>query len=87
MLTRPDAKPREVFIAACLIAPIIAIGLYPKLATTTYDIKTVEVASKVRSALPIYAEKDLSKVTLQAHLPLSGGLAMPALVAPHIPGQ
>ncbi len=87
MPTRPDAKPREVFIAACLIAPIIAIGLYPKLATTTYDIKTVEVASKVRSALPIYAEKDLSKVTLQAHLPLSGGLAMPALVAPHIPGQ
>ncbi|MEA5512220.1 NAD(P)H-quinone oxidoreductase subunit 4 [Crocosphaera sp. UHCC 0190] len=52
-----DAKPREVFITACLLLPIIGIGLYPKLATTTYDVKTVEVASKVRSALPTFAQK------------------------------
>ncbi len=52
-----DAKPREVFITACLLLPIIGIGLYPKLATTTYDMKTVEVASKVRSILPTIAQK------------------------------
>ncbi|MEA5534523.1 NAD(P)H-quinone oxidoreductase subunit 4 [Crocosphaera sp. XPORK-15E] len=52
-----DAKPREVFITACLLLPIIGIGLYPKLATTTYDVKTVEVASKVRSALPTFAQQ------------------------------
>jgi NAD(P)H-quinone oxidoreductase subunit 4 len=52
-----DAKPREVFITACLLLPIIGIGLYPKLATTTYDVKTVEVASKVRSVLPTIAQK------------------------------
>nr|MDJ0730908.1 NAD(P)H-quinone oxidoreductase subunit 4 [Crocosphaera sp.] len=52
-----DAKPREVFITACLLLPIITIGLYPKLATTTYDVKTVEVASKARSALPTIAQQ------------------------------
>ncbi len=52
-----DAKPREVFITACLLLPIIGIGLYPKLATTTYDIKTVEVASKARAALPTIAQR------------------------------
>lgn len=52
-----DAKPREVFITACLILPIIGIGLYPKLATNTYDLKTVDVASKVRASLPIIAQK------------------------------
>ncbi|WP_107671171.1 NAD(P)H-quinone oxidoreductase subunit 4 [Cyanothece sp. BG0011] len=52
-----DAKPREVFITACLLLPIIGIGLYPKLATTTYDVKTVEVASKARAALPTIAQQ------------------------------
>ncbi len=40
----PDVKPRELFIAACLLLPIIGIGLYPKLATQTYDVKTQELA-------------------------------------------
>jgi len=35
-----DAKPREIFIAVCLLVPIIGIGLYPKVATQTYDVKT-----------------------------------------------
>ncbi len=46
-----DAKPREMFIALCLLLPIIGIGLYPKLATQTYDVKTVAVAAQVRDVL------------------------------------
>ena len=46
-----DAKPREIFIALCLLLPIIGIGLYPKLATQTYDVKTVAVATQVRDVL------------------------------------
>ena len=52
-----DAQPREIFIATCLLLPIIGIGLYPKLITSTYDVKTLEVASKVRSALPIIVQQ------------------------------
>lgn len=51
-----DAKPREVFIALCLLIPIIGIGLYPKLATQTYDAKTVAITSEARSSLPLVAE-------------------------------
>lgn len=52
-----DARPREAFIAACLLIPIIGIGLYPKLATQTYDVKTVAVATQVRHVLPLVAER------------------------------
>jgi NAD(P)H-quinone oxidoreductase subunit 4 len=47
-----DAKPREIAIAMCLLIPIIGIGLYPKIATQTYDPTTVRVASHLREALP-----------------------------------
>ncbi len=52
-----DAQPREIFIATCLLLPIIGIGLYPKLATSGYDLKTTEVASKARSALPVIVQQ------------------------------
>jgi len=51
----PDLRPRELFIAACLFLPIVGIGLYPKMATQMYDVKTVEVAKHTRGALPIIA--------------------------------
>ncbi len=77
-----DAQPREVFIAACLLIPIIAIGLYPKLATNTYDVKTVEVAAKVRNALPVIVQRQADN--------LNGNLLhswqAPALIAPQLPG-
>ncbi|MEC4891971.1 MAG: NAD(P)H-quinone oxidoreductase subunit 4 [Oscillatoria sp. PMC 1051.18] len=73
-----DAKPREVFIALCLLIPIVGIGLYPKLATTTYDLKTVQVAAKMRNALPIIAQK-------ADKLPASLIANPPALVAPKLP--
>lgn len=52
-----DAKPREAFVALCLLVPIIAIGVYPKLATQVYDAKTVEVASRARDVLQLIAEE------------------------------
>ena len=51
-----DAQPRELSIAFCLLIPIIGIGLYPKLATQTYDRTTVAVAAHLRAALPTVAQ-------------------------------
>jgi NAD(P)H-quinone oxidoreductase subunit 4 len=54
-----DAQPREIFIAICLLLPIIGIGLYPKLATNSYDLKTMEVAAKTRLALPVIVQEQV----------------------------
>ncbi|MCL6433454.1 MAG: NAD(P)H-quinone oxidoreductase subunit 4 [Leptolyngbyaceae cyanobacterium HOT.MB2.61] len=54
-----DARPREVFVTACLLIPIIGIGLYPKLFTQTYDVKTVQVASHARMAVSTVAQQPL----------------------------
>jgi NAD(P)H-quinone oxidoreductase subunit 4 len=43
-----DARPREVFIALCLLVPILALGLYPKLATELYDTTTVAINAQAR---------------------------------------
>ncbi len=58
----PDVKPRELFITACLLLPIIGIGFYPKLATQTYDVKTVEVAAHARQFLPVVAKQQPSSL-------------------------
>jgi NAD(P)H-quinone oxidoreductase subunit 4 len=55
-----DAKPRELFITACLLVPIIGIGLYPKLATQTYDVTTVAVSAQAQKALPTIAQRQTS---------------------------
>ncbi len=67
-----DANPREVFIAACLLLPIIGIGLYPKLVTQTYDAKTVAVVAQARTALPLVAQES------PAHL-FARAVAAPAI--------
>ncbi|QDZ39219.1 NAD(P)H-quinone oxidoreductase subunit 4 [Euhalothece natronophila Z-M001] len=75
-----DANPREVFITACLLLPIIGIGFYPKLATQTYDVKTVEVALKARDAVtPVIAERGN---TFRASL---NPFYSPGFVAPTLP--
>ncbi|MEO0013844.1 MAG: dehydrogenase subunit 4 [Cyanobacteriota bacterium] len=56
-----DAQPREILIATCLLLPVIGIGLYPKLATNTYDLKTVEIASKARAALPVIVQQQIEQ--------------------------
>ena len=52
-----DAEPREIFITACLLIPIVGIGLYPKLITNTYDAKTIEVAARIHDAFPVIVQK------------------------------
>jgi len=58
-----DVRPREAFVALCLLVPIIGIGLYPKLATQVYDVKTLAVSARVQDTLlvaeqsgPFYAQ-------------------------------
>ncbi len=47
-----DAEPREVFIIACLLIPIIGVGLYPKLLTQVYDNSTNQLVAVLRRELP-----------------------------------
>ena len=47
-----DAEPREVFIIACLLIPIIGIGLYPKFITQIYDSTTHKLTALLRDSLP-----------------------------------
>ncbi len=47
-----DAEPREVFIIACLLVPIIGIGLYPKILTQMYDAATIKLTERLRQAVP-----------------------------------
>ncbi|MBX2862286.1 MAG: NAD(P)H-quinone oxidoreductase subunit 4 [Leptolyngbyaceae cyanobacterium MAG.088] len=46
-----DAEPREVFIIACLLIPIIGFGLYPKLITQVYDAKTIQISERLRTEM------------------------------------
>ena len=48
-----DARKREVAISMAFLIPIVAIGVYPKLATGVYDAKTVAVNSQVRESYTI----------------------------------
>ncbi len=51
-----DAEPREVFIIACLLIPIIGIGFYPKLLTQVYDATTQQLVARLREAAPLTAQ-------------------------------
>ncbi|MGL5134388.1 MAG: proton-conducting transporter membrane subunit, partial [Planktothrix sp.] len=52
-----DAEPREVFIIACLLVPIIGIGLYPKILTQVYDSTTTQLTALIRNSVPTLAQK------------------------------
>ncbi len=47
-----DAEPREVFIIACLMIPVIGIGLYPKFITQIYDSTTNKLTALLRNSVP-----------------------------------
>ncbi|WP_445638546.1 NAD(P)H-quinone oxidoreductase subunit 4 [Nostoc sp. DSM 114161] len=51
-----DARPREVFIAACFLLIIIGIGFYPKAAMQMYDVKTVAVNARIRQSYAIASQ-------------------------------
>lgn len=75
-----DAKPREIFITACLLLPVIGIGLYPKLLTQTYDVKTVEIASHVQSAASTVAHQPLEVFSRISEAPRFTRPATPELL-------
>ena len=75
-----DANPREVFIAASIIIPVIAVGFYPKLLTNTYDAKTVELANRAQAAIPVVAEHKAQSLEANLTATLTGeSLTAPTL--------
>ena len=75
-----DAEPREIFIIACLLVPIIGIGLYPKIITQVYDVKTTQLVAYIRTSVPSLAAKE-SNTTLAtaARFDLKEAYQAPAL--------
>ncbi|NMG10846.1 photosynthetic/respiratory NAD(P)H-quinone oxidoreductase subunit D1 [Brasilonema sp. UFV-L1] len=61
-----DAEPREIFIIACLLIPIIGIGLYPKILTQVYDATTVSLTARLRNSLPALADQKAPVVSFNA---------------------
>ena len=72
-----DAEPREIYIIACLLVPIIGIGLYPKIMTDTY-ISSIDGLVK-RDLLAVERiRNDQSTIASNSHLSI-GTLEAPLL--------
>jgi NAD(P)H-quinone oxidoreductase subunit 4 len=56
-----DAEPREVFIIACLLVPIIGFGFYPKMLTQIYDATTQQLTARLRDSVPSLAQSAVAK--------------------------
>ncbi|ARV62113.1 NAD(P)H-quinone oxidoreductase subunit 4 [Nostocales cyanobacterium HT-58-2] len=61
-----DAEPREIFIIACLLVPIIGIGLYPKILTEIYDASTVQLTARLRDSVPALSDPKAPAVSFSA---------------------
>ncbi len=70
-----DAEPREVFIIACLLVPIIGFGIYPKLLTQIYDSTTQQLTARLNQVFIA------SSATTADAPPLA---ALPVLKAPSV---
>jgi len=68
-----DARPREVFVAACFLVLIIGIGIYPKFLMQMYDVKTVAVNAQVRQS---YTQISLTQGIMASQAPVLG-VALP----------
>jgi NAD(P)H-quinone oxidoreductase subunit 4 len=64
-----DAEPREVFIIAALLVPIIGIGLYPKILTQVYDATTVQLTARLRDSVPSLVAKAAADKTVSLRAP------------------
>ncbi len=64
-----DARPSEIFVTACLLLPIIAIGVYPKLVTQTYDATTVQIANQAQATVSIIAHQPPSEAVRVSKAP------------------
>ncbi len=65
-----EAEPREVFIIACLMVPIIGIGLYPKILTQIYDATTLHLTERLRDSVPTLASGRQVPAQAQADIPM-----------------
>lgn len=81
-----DSEPREVFIIACLLVPIIGVGVYPKFLTGIYDATTQVLTAQVRyfaptltSASETLETKDYGGVPMPRPLPPAMVLQAPPL--------
>ena len=61
-----DAEPREIFIVACLLIPIIGIGLYPKILTQIYDSTTIQLTERLRDSVPSLAQQKVPAMSMAA---------------------
>jgi NAD(P)H-quinone oxidoreductase subunit 4 len=66
-----DAEPREIFIIACLMIPVIGIGFYPKLLTQIYDSKTSQLTARARESVPTLARKAPTIDIAEGSIPIS----------------
>jgi NAD(P)H-quinone oxidoreductase subunit 4 len=83
-----DAEPREVFIIACLLVPIIGIGLYPKLLTQVYDSTTTKLVSTLRDSVPTLAHHaggDTKRISHVLPLGQSRNEQLPQELQPQMP--
>ena len=71
-----NAEPREVFIIACLLVPIIGFGLYPKLLTQIYDSTTETLTAQLKNQVFVVGEG-----ANDASVPIA---ALPVLKAPSV---
>jgi NAD(P)H-quinone oxidoreductase subunit 4 len=55
-----DAEPREVFIIACLLIPIIGVGFYPKMITQIYDATAQATTAVLRNSLGSVVESPVA---------------------------
>jgi len=61
-----DAEPREVFIIACLLIPIIGIGFYPKMLTQVYDSTTVQLTARLQDSVPMALRQQAPPLSLRS---------------------
>ncbi|WP_035986133.1 NAD(P)H-quinone oxidoreductase subunit 4 [Leptolyngbya sp. KIOST-1] len=69
-----DAEPREVFIIACLLVPIIGFGFYPKMLTQIYDSTTQKLTARLGQVF-------VSSASTEGAVPIA---ALPVLKAPSV---
>ena len=50
-------KVTLLVIIACLLIPIIGIGLYPKMLTQVYDATTIELTERLRDSVPTLVQQ------------------------------
>lgn len=74
-----DAEPREVFIIACLLIPIVGLGIYPKMMTQVYDIKTNALVAALQESVESNTATAASLIDGQPALSSANVLNAPTL--------